>query len=100
MPFPTIAANLRKRPRPQLHGFKGSERRLHFSDRSRVWLIWLVTATCRSPSDTFIRRSILRGRLWTGRETHRVGTILGTVRLRSEERRVGKECRSRWSPYH
>ena len=27
---------------------------------------------------------------------------LGTrpVQLRSEERRVGKECRSRWSPYH
>src|SRR3712207_7169900 len=25
----------------------------------------------------------------------------GSVRrLRSEERRVGKECRSRWSPYH
>src|SRR3989339_1733166 len=23
-----------------------------------------------------------------------------TPRLRSEERRVGKECRSRWSPYH
>src|SRR2546422_5055806 len=23
-----------------------------------------------------------------------------TVGLRSEERRVGKECRSRWSPYH
>ena len=23
-----------------------------------------------------------------------------TVRRRSEERRVGKECRSRWSPYH
>ena len=23
-----------------------------------------------------------------------------TVRKRSEERRVGKECRSRWSPYH
>ena len=22
------------------------------------------------------------------------------VPLRSEERRVGKECRSRWSPYH
>ena len=26
----------------------------------------------------------------------RAGTLLG----RSEERRVGKECRSRWSPYH
>ena len=22
------------------------------------------------------------------------------AKLRSEERRVGKECRSRWSPYH
>ena len=22
------------------------------------------------------------------------------IQLRSEERRVGKECRSRWSPYH
>ena len=25
---------------------------------------------------------------------------LGTIFARSEERRVGKECRSRWSPYH
>ena len=25
---------------------------------------------------------------------------LGRPRRRSEERRVGKECRSRWSPYH
>ena len=25
---------------------------------------------------------------------------LEQVRNRSEERRVGKECRSRWSPYH
>ena len=25
---------------------------------------------------------------------------LTTTQLRSEERRVGKECRSRWSPYH
>ena len=24
----------------------------------------------------------------------------GAIRSRSEERRVGKECRSRWSPYH
>ena len=22
------------------------------------------------------------------------------IEIRSEERRVGKECRSRWSPYH
>ena len=29
-----------------------------------------------------------------GKDTH------GMIRQRSEERRVGKECRSRWSPYH
>ena len=28
------------------------------------------------------------------------GTIKKTPIMRSEERRVGKECRSRWSPYH
>ena len=26
--------------------------------------------------------------------------VLGSLASRSEERRVGKECRSRWSPYH
>src|SRR3712207_9166896 len=26
-------------------------------------------------------------------------SLLMPIRLRSEERRVGKECRSRWSPY-
>ena len=29
-----------------------------------------------------------------------VGTKKGAFAIRSEERRVGKECRSRWSPYH
>ena len=27
-------------------------------------------------------------------------TLAGATGMRSEERRVGKECRSRWSPYH
>ena len=31
---------------------------------------------------------------WTPHKLWQVGA------LRSEERRVGKECRSRWSPYH
>ena len=26
--------------------------------------------------------------------------VFDGIRYRSEERRVGKECRSRWSPYH
>ena len=28
------------------------------------------------------------------------GDNAGNLQDRSEERRVGKECRSRWSPYH
>src|SRR3989449_8785023 len=35
--------------------------------------------------------------LW---ETRRAGATHVVPRDRSEERRVGKECRSRWSPYH
>ena len=31
-----------------------------------------------------------------GQSLHEAAAIV----LRSEERRVGKECRSRWSPYH
>ena len=30
----------------------------------------------------------------------RVARNAGMKYARSEERRVGKECRSRWSPYH
>ena len=32
----------------------------------------------------------------------KVGEVMALIRecQRSEERRVGKECRSRWSPYH
>ena len=29
-----------------------------------------------------------------------IGQIITLRQQRSEERRVGKECRSRWSPYH
>ena len=29
-----------------------------------------------------------------------VNLVSGAGTARSEERRVGKECRSRWSPYH
>ena len=29
-----------------------------------------------------------------------IGILTGIYSGRSEERRVGKECRSRWSPYH
>ena len=40
-------------------------------------------------------KSRLATRLWT--LLHAQALLRGS---RSEERRVGKECRSRWSPYH
>ena len=32
--------------------------------------------------------------------SHKLNSAVAQVYYRSEERRVGKECRSRWSPYH
>ena len=37
--------------------------------------------------------------LFRRQSKHLILTKQGKI-LRSEERRVGKECRSRWSPYH
>src|ERR1043166_107088 len=44
----------------------------------------------------------LASNLVFGRSSIEVLSALGidAAALRSEERRVGKECRSRWSPYH
>src|SRR3989441_11685715 len=40
------------------------------------------------------------GELASARAAGAAGTILVLSAQRSEERRVGEECRSRWSPYH
>ena len=39
---------------------------------------------------------------WIIAKFNKQAADLGQLRMvqRSEERRVGKECRSRWSPYH
>src|ERR1051326_1432943 len=54
----------------------------------------LAKAIARLPA----RDLILDGEItWHGPVRYDVFDIMW---LRSEERRVGKECRSRWSPYH
>ena len=55
---------------------------------------WLAAATLKDPSAT---RERIAAPLKTQLER---SPPAGAVERRSEERRVGKECRSRWSPYH
>src|SRR3989440_7337504 len=68
---------------------------------SELWQ-WRVSATPRSK----IFSASSRGRSPRSRRSTRPSSSAsacsksGPLLLRSEERRVGKECRSRWSPYH
>src|SRR3712207_7050992 len=56
----------------------------------------IIVANCR----LITARSLSLTRLPPGRLISRFMPVLASRTLRSEERRVGKECRSRWSPYH
>src|SRR5258707_15704253 len=88
--------------------------------RADVWLDSLAIANdtlhLPTPHDWSVRKRTLRGGLRDGVDlievhngalsfsvvpTRGMGLWRGDYHgLRSEERRVGKECRSRWSPYH
>src|SRR5256886_7151260 len=60
--------------------------------RKRIWLFEEGNATMRD---------LLGGKGAGLAEMSRVGLpVPPGFTMRSEERRVGKECRSRWSPYH
>ena len=50
-------------------------------------------------SDLYVMRikSLCKQR---GISINKLSTMSGIKQSRSEERRVGTECRSRWSPYH
>src|SRR5256885_4959058 len=63
---------------------------------------WAVTdAGLRFANFTIIQRfGGLTGNSHAGGLIGLVAVCYVSARLRSEERRVGKECRSRWSPYH
>ena len=45
-------------------------------------------------------KSELKKVVWPTPKQTANNTAVCLVVMRSEERRVGKECRSRWSPYH
>ena len=57
-----------------------------------VYNIVMVNSHIHLDSEHCLENLVLKG------ETNQVQKMAHV--LRSEERRVGKECRSRWSPYH
>src|SRR5258706_11375521 len=71
---------------------EGKARKKHKVQRGRF------SQCFTTPERIYYRVEI--NRLRYGVTTKNVLPHLVTVRQRSEERRVGKECRSRWSPYH
>src|ERR1035438_5967119 len=69
------------------------------------WRLGILTSTKKVCALLSVRSA--RSSTVSGRYTSEITTDLlsgdqanSDPRLRSEERRVGKECRSRWSPYH
>ena len=59
-----------------------------------VILLLLLVLTIHIFRKEQTRRNSLR------QDEHELACIRHLAGERSEERRVGKECRSRWSPYH
>ena len=54
---------------------------------------WTIELAC----DPYTRWTVTE---WDAYLPGDAGPVTSTPPPRSEERRVGKECRSRWSPYH
>src|SRR3712207_8489275 len=86
-----------------------SSRRRH----TRYWRDWssdVCSSDLRASGQRrFISMHVLVPGKWTVQEGHDVSekierdlaaVLPQSAFFRSEERRVGKECRSRWSPYH
>ena len=106
-------------PRPPQESIEKSLNDANLNDKTPIlerYAIWLTRVTTRfdwglTPTGDSVNREI-SSRVMASIELMTLSTIISIVvgvglgvytaqRLtRSEERRVGKECRSRWSPYH
>ena len=58
----------------------------------------VIAETVATPLEESING--IEGMLYMSSQATTDGLMTLNVTFRSEERRVGKECRSRWSPYH
>jgi len=94
--------------RGQVHALRG----LSFSIEKGEFLVVIgLSGSGKSTLLRCINRLIepTEGKIWldgtdvtrlSAKRMRRVRRRIGMIFQRSEERRVGKECRSRWSPYH
>src|SRR5688572_33169513 len=96
-----------------MEGVDGLERRwrwfvLLFWLGASAWLLYMrwaqINAFALGDTDDNMRmmqvRGLIAGQGWYDLRQHKLNPPWGADIHRSEERRVGKECRSRWSPYH
>ena len=66
----------------------------------KIYIIFFLLTTLLIKSDVFAKESSIQYKK-EDISNYFSGIIsINQVHNRSEERRVGKECRSRWSPYH
>ena len=74
--------------------YDGRCRRLTAEQREDLSFVW------EAVRELPVRyREVIHLFYYEGYSTAQIGTIL-KMKERSEERRVGEECRSRWAPYH
>ena len=80
-----------------------AEEAVDIIDRAGTILLFAVTdvqaAMQLKTYQLFQKELTVRGSFCSPGTMGRAVELIQTL-LRSEERRVGKECRSRWSPYH
>src|SRR3712207_615626 len=73
----------------------------HLSIHDTISLRKAITSCAHAPLITEIKfSSPSQGKIRSKTEPAEIAKTMVDSGARSEERRVGKECRSRWSPYH
>src|SRR5256886_9872337 len=84
-----------------------STRRFEIPEKGEISFEWDMKALCsgtepRDLYDGFVSVNLLDFSTGVALDFFACNDVITSVYalLRSEERRVGKECRSRWSPYH
>ena len=70
------------------------------NDRDIIGIFNLETTTISPRGREFLNYAQKNGAVVSLSDELPQSYVLADGGVRSEERRVGKECRSRWSPYH